>query len=155
MAGFLPDQVVTNLQGLLQQLHETLAVEDIVVYQKARKVVNSESANYNFLFNANATDDTIDYVPVTGVYKARVVFPTTKQDVGQFGMKQDRRAEDQINVKIKEGMIRITVDPTGAAAVRTCERIVYKDKVYSLDSEETPRGWQADQFFEFYLKSLN
>lgn len=154
MAGFLPDQAITNARALLQQLHETFAVEDIAVFQKAKKVISSESSSYNFLYN-KPTDDNFTYETVTGVYRARVLYPDTKQGTSHFGVKQDRRSEDQINAKLKEGMIRITVDPTGAAAVRTCERVIIKEKIYSVDTEETPRGWLQDQFFEFYLKALN
>jgi hypothetical protein len=154
MAGLIPDDVVTNAQQLFQLHHESFAVEDIVVFQKSKPVVNSTDSNYNMLFKGNESSEDITYETVSGVYKARVRFPEN-QDTTIFGTKQDRRSEDQLNVKLKAGMIRVIVDPTGAAAIRTAERIVHKSKIYEISSDEGPLGFQKAQFFTFFLKQLN
>lgn len=150
----LPNGTITNAQDLFASAFSTMAKTDIVVFQPAKPIINSESADYNFLYNKNSHGTDVTYQTVSGVYKAIVKYPESTSTL-QFETQQARKSEDQVNIGMVNSLVRIRVDVTGAAAVRTCERILINNKVYAVHSSETPRGILTNQVFSFYLKELN
>ncbi len=155
MAGYLSDDIISEARAMFEKHHLTFAQEDITVYQKAKPVVSSENSSFNILFSgSNPASENITYTPISAVYKARIKYPQNQKN-DQFTSKQDRRSEDQLNISLNDGMVRIIVDPTTAEAVRTSERIVIKGKIYAIESDEAPKGLFAAQFYTFYLKALN
>lgn len=155
MAGYLSDDIINTARAMFEKHHLTFAQEDITVYQKSKPVISSQNSNFNMLYSGgNPSAENIEYSVISNIYKARVRFPQDQKN-DMFTSKQDRKSEDQLNISLNDGRVRIIVDPVAAEAIKTCERIIIRNKIYVVESDEAPKGLFSPQFFTFYLKTLN
>lgn len=142
-----------QLKQPFRDLHDTFG-RDIVIWKTAQQVVISTNPSHNFFFESAPTNTQVQEIPVSGTFKARILYGK-EQKRAQFASLQSQRSEDQINAKIEEGMVRIKVDQSGKNFLDGANRVTFDGNIFLIDTSPRPHGIFEPDFYTFYLKRVN
>lgn len=153
MSSFLSESQITSMENAFSRLHDTFA-RDIVVYKTAKQIVISTNPNHDFIWESSPTNDVVENIPVSGVFKARIKY-ANDQDRNQFNTVVAGKGSDQVNIELENGDVRIKLDATGAAFIKDATRVVFDNEVFNVETPARPHGIVRPQFYDFVLKRLN
>lgn len=148
----LSTTIKANAEQLLNDVHDTFA-RDIIVYKQAQQVIINTNPKHNFLFSTATNNTTVQNTIVSGVFKARILYGD-KQTKSPITTTQAGRTEDQTNIKLSEGLVRIKVDIFGANFIKDATRITIDDTIFTIDTDARPHGLFDPKYYTFYLKRL-
>jgi hypothetical protein len=135
------------------RLHATFA-RDIVIYKTPQQTVILSNPANSYIFDQAPFNDQVNTVPVSGVFKARILYGK-KQEEGLFSSPKNDEASDQVNLLKEEGQVRIQVDMTGAAYLFDAKRVTFDGEIFDITASKRPHGLFAPKFCAFYLTKLN
>ncbi len=144
--------IKANAEQLLNDVHDTFA-RDIVIYKQSQQVVINTNPKHNFLFSSAPNNTSVQNTVVSGTFKARILYGD-KQLKTPITTTQAGRTEDQTNVKLSEGLVRIKVDVSGANFIKDATRIIIDDTIFAIDTDSRPHGLFDPKYYTFYLKRL-
>ena len=142
-----------GLEAPFSILHNTLG-RDIVMFKNGQQITIATSPEHNFIWEGSPTNDQVQIIPVSGVFKARIKY-NTNQNRNQLNSAVQGKGSDQVNVEIENGDVRLKLDSTGAAFIKDATRVVLDGDVFNIESPKRPHGLFQPQFFDFTLKRLN
>lgn len=152
MSSYIPQAAKTVMQDQFNTLHDTFA-RPITVYRTAQEIVISTSETNNVFYPDAPTNDQTNTVINSGVFQARIKY-NPKQDLAFLGG-NTRDGNDQITLKTMEGVVRLKLDPTGAAYLNGAKNVRFDNAIYEIFSSDRPHGLFTPNFETFYLKKIN
>lgn len=135
-------------------LHDTFG-RDIVMYKTAQQVTISTNPKNDYIWESAPTNDVVQSIPVSGVFKARIRYGTNQGRM-QMNTTTQGKGSDQLNIELEVGDVRLKLDATGAAFIQDAVRVVFDGTVFNVETPKRPHGiLNNSQFYDFTLKRLN
>jgi hypothetical protein len=153
MESFISDADKLSMGNEFYNVHATFG-RPIVIFKTAEETVVSTNPEHNFLFNNSPTNDITVPIVQSGVFLARILYGK-KEALNSFSTPTNQGASEQIGIQLKEGEVRIKLDPTGAAFLEGCERVTFDGTIFRVTTNKRPHGLFKVDFETFYLKALN
>ena len=153
MKSLIPQSDKEQLEAVLGDVHATFA-RPLYMFKQAQEVVVFENPNHNFLFESAPTNSTVTYTQVSGIYSGRVAY-AREQKFQQFNSPTRKGAEDQINVNLEEGTVRLKLDPSGAAFMKDATRVRLDGDIFEIATNQRPHGLFDPKWYTFTLKRIN
>lgn len=145
--SYLSQSEQESLNNEFNNLHETFGLP-VVMYKTAQQVVISTNPSHSALFPGAPSNDVIQNVVQSGVFKARIKYGT-REDLVPFG----GLGSQQPIIRLAEGEVRIKLDPTGSAYLADATRATFDGKEFDVITESRPHGLVGSHnFFTYYLK---
>ena len=66
----------------------------------------------------------------------------------------DGNVGSQLDFKLMDGEVRITVDNAGFELLKDATRCEFEGRKYTIDSKGNPTGIFGPQYYHFYLKPM-
>ncbi len=156
MASFVTDSEIASYQSAMSQLHDTFK-RPIIIYQSPSQTIVTTNVNHNFLYpssedNISQNTDVANTV-VSGLYYARIHY--WHEQKTDFLKNNNNDSSEQINVRRKEGSVKLVLDENAYNIIKTCRRVTFDSGVYQVESDPRPHGVIGVQFWNLYLKPLN
>lgn len=142
-----------SLSNTFNDLHDTFS-RPIFMYKKANEVVIYNNPEHNFLWNDAPSNSTTETTVESGSFPARILYGRD-QKRENFGANTNNNAEGQNQSTLEMGMVRIKLDPTGAAFLGDAERVKFDNEIFEVITSARPHGLFTTQFYTYYLKKLN
>lgn len=142
-----------ELNAQMYNIHDTFG-RDITIWKTAKQIVISTNPEHNFLFESNPTSSTVEEIPVSGVFKARILYAPNQQK-NQMAATHDGRGGQQLGIEMEQGSVRIKLDPTGAAFISDAQRVTFDGQIFTVESSPRFHGVFGSQFQTFTLKKVN
>lgn len=146
------DEEKAELSAPFDDIHATWA-RDITIWKTSTQVVISTDPNYNF-FQPNPQENSIQEVPVSGVFSARIKYPQNQDFVLPKSL-QSNKSEDQLNFNFQDGRVRIKLDPTGSAFIQGAKKVTFDGTIFEITSDKRPHGLFYNQFDDYFLTKVN
>jgi len=153
MSSFILPSQQGALEAAFSQLHDTFG-RDIVMFKSAQQITISTNVENNFIWESAPTNDVVQSIPVSGVFKARIKY-ANKQDRQKVAGSVAGKGGDQLNVEMEFGDVRLKLDATGAAFMKDATRVMLDGDIFNIESPKRPHGLFNPQFYDFTLKRLN
>ena len=153
MAGFISSADEADFQSAMGLLHATYA-KPVTIYQTEQQVVVSTDPGYNFIYNTSPNSSDVINVIQSGVYNMRIHYPRhfdskNLKSIGGIGM------NDQINMQKKEYLVKLIVDSGAKEILQSCNKVMFNEVFYQMQSDPKPHGTVGYQFYNFYLSAVN
>lgn len=153
MSSFISSSQRGGLEAAFSNLHDTFG-RDIAMYKNGTQVTISTNPNNDFVWESAPQNDQFDTIPVSGVFKARILYGNV-QGRNQFNTVGGKvRGGDQPNIELDVGSVRIKLDPTGAEFIKDAVRVVLDGAIFNIETPQRPHGLFNPQFYDFILKRL-
>jgi len=154
MDTYITDSQRGALENPFSLLHNTLG-RDIVMYKTAQQITISTNSKNDYIWESAPTNDAVQSIPVSGVFKARIRYGTNQGRV-QMNTTTQGKGSDQLNIELEMGDVRLKLDATGAAFIQDAVRVVFDGTVFNVETPKRPHGiLNSPQFYDFTLKRLN
>jgi len=137
-----------SFAAALEDLFDTFS-KPIVVYKTPTKVIISQDANFNFAFGDNDKGVDVDYVPVSGVFEAKIHYEHDKLSPVPVG------AGGELRTPLDQGVVRLKVRQDAYLFLKDCERVEFEGKTYNVVSDFRPRFIFGAKFYIFYLNATS
>ncbi len=146
--SYLTTNQKNSYNNEFNNLHATFG-RPITIYQTAQETVLVTNPDNNYLFQNAPSNSLTSTIVQSGVYLARIL----------YGKKQIRdpfnsHSNDQNQIELSAGEVRIKLDPTGSAYLANVERVQFDGKTFNVISDSRPHGLFDPNFKTFYLKNL-
>ena len=153
MAGFISSVDEADFQSAMGLLHTTYA-KPVTIYQTEQQVVVSTDPSYNFIYNASPnSSDVIDIIQ-SGVYNMRIHYPR-KFELENLSAVGINGGGNQINMQKSNYLVKLIVDSGAKNILQSCNKVMFNDVFYQMQSDPKPHGTVGYQFYNFYLSALN
>lgn len=156
MTQLISDSDKATLQLVMKDLHDTFA-RDVVIWKTAKQTIISTNPEHNMFFESAPINDNVQNVPVSGTFKARILYGV-KQSRKQFFVREGH-GEDQINAELEVGQVRIKLEADGANFIKDAVRVTLDGEIFNVDTSSRPHGLFTPNlpgfFYTFYLTKLN
>lgn len=153
MDSFLTPAQKAELEAPIANLHATFA-RPLYLYKQAKEVVVFENPDHNFIFETAPTNSEVVITQVSGIFSGRVAY-AYQQRTAQFNSPNRQRAEDQININLEEGTVRLKLDPSGSAFIEDALRVKLDGDIFEIVTNKRPHGLFDPKWYTFTLKRLN
>lgn len=112
-------------EGLIQDLVDTFATSTIF-YKNSQELLISQNANYNFAFQNPQNGTTVEYIPVSGTFPARIKY-LDNEELKLLLATQNRYdgGEDQLRLLLSKQVVRLKVDSIAAAFIGDVSQIKF------------------------------
>ena len=141
------------LSNNFNDIHDTFS-RPIYIYRRANEVLISENPENNFIWDNAPNNSQAEIAIVSGMFNARIKYGT-EQKRENFSSETRNNAEEQNVSTLEMGMVRIKLDPSGAAFIGDAERVKFDDEVFEITTSKRPHGLFTPQFYTYFLKKLN
>lgn len=152
MSDLIPDSDKVDLASNFFDIHNTFS-RPIIIYKTANQTIITTNPNYNFVYQ-NDGGNTVDYVPVSGVFNARIKYDDrqvidyfTKRDVGV----EAAGAQGEVRLAQEKGFVRIKVAADAYEFMKDCDRVTFDDCSFEIILGRRPHGLFGVDFYDFYL----
>lgn len=147
MAGFLTDNIISQIFAKFSKLHETFA-RDITVFKiSKRNIIISTNPNYNSVYGrTNSGAKSSEEVILSETFKARVYY--VDSDTEEIGSSQNK-------IKLPIGSVKIIVEEDGYNYIKEAVKVKFDENTFSIESDPKPYGFTSNQFYTFYLKPID
>lgn len=152
MSSFISQSQKGGLEAAFSNLHDTFG-RDIAIYKNGTQITISTNPNNDFIWESAPTNDEVVIIPVSGVFKARILYGKI-QNRTQFNSSTQGKGTDQVNIELDVGDVRIKLDPTGAAFIQDATRVILDGTIFNIETPQRPHGLFNPQFYDFILKRL-
>ena len=150
MTSLISDTNKDLLNAVLNDMHDTFK-RTITVFQEAKRVVITTSPEYNSLYKRNREEDSVSTESLGRDIEARIFYYTKGQDLQSIGVTND----DQLQLKLSDGDVRIKILATDFPLFKGVERIELDGAPYSINSSARPHGIIDSIFYTLILKKLD
>jgi len=138
-----------TIKAIIDDIHETFA-RNITVFKEGKTVSISASSEFNGIYGRTgggqkSVTKTIESVTI----KARIKYINAKE----LGF-TDPSLGSQIDFKLMDGEVRITVDNAGFELLKDATRCEFEGRRYTIESKGNPTGIFGPQYYHFYLKPM-
>jgi hypothetical protein len=148
--SYISDALKTQLQGTIDNLHETFA-RTITVYEEGEKILIAASSTYNGVYGKTNTGNTsVSKTVVSHSIKARIKYINAKDE-----SLSDGSINSQLDIDLINGSVRITVDTSGFEILKEAKRCEFEGRKYEISSKGTATGMLGPQYYHFFLKPLD
>lgn len=138
-----------TIKAIIDDIHETFA-RNITVFKEGKTVSISASSEFNGIYGRTgggqkSVTKTIESVTI----KARIKYINAKE----LGF-TDPSLGSQMDFKLMDGEVRITVDNAGFELLKDATRCEFEGRRYTIESKGNPTGIFGPQYYHFYLKPM-
>ncbi len=148
MPSFIPASEKTGYSQPFFDLHDTFS-RPITMYKSSEQIVTIINNDNNVFFPDAPFNDVTQTVIQSGVFSARIKY-ITKEDLKFFST-----AQDQITIKLEEGMVRLKLDVSGSSYLTDAKRVIFDETIFEPVTSKRPHGMFVPDFYTFYLKKIN
>lgn len=135
-----------KIRAAIEDVHETFSREVTIFKRKTEVFVSSGSSTYNALYNRLKNEQkTLGKVTQLKV-KARVDYIDRQEKANVGGINA------QVNVAIPDGSVRLKIDSSGHAALKTSQKVEIDGQLYELISDSAKTGPFSVQYYVMYFK---
>jgi hypothetical protein len=152
MSSFISDSDKRSLGNVFYSIHDTFA-RPVSIFRTAQQIVIVPNASHNYLFEAAPFNDITEPGLVSGVFNARIRYPSTQKQE-QFQVSYQGK-DQQVNIQKEDGSVRIIVDVTGRNFLFDAKRVRFDNAIWSVESSDRPEGLFSPDFYGFMLTKLN
>lgn len=152
MTSFIKDSQKGGLEAAFSNLHDTFG-RNIAMFKNGQQITISTSQNNDFIWEGAPQNDQFQTVPVSGVFKARILYGKV-QNRNQFNSATQGKGTDQVNIELDVGDVRIKLDATGAEFIKDAARVILDGDIFNIETPKRPHGLFNPQFYDFILKRL-
>ena len=140
----------TQLQGIIDNVHETFA-RTITVYEEGERVLIAASSTYNNVYGkTNTGGKSVSRTSVSHSIKARIQYINAKDE-----SLSDGQIDSQPDIDLINGSVKITVDESGFAILKEAKRCEFEGRKYEIVSKGSATGILGPQYYHFFLKPLD
>lgn len=148
--SYISATLKTQLQGIIDNVHETFA-RTITVYEEGERVLIAASSTYNNVYGKTNTGGTsVSRTSVSHSIKARIKYINAKDE-----SLTDGEINSQPDIDLINGSVRITVDESGFAILKEAKRCEFEGRKYEIASKGSATGILGPQYYHFFLKPLD
>lgn len=123
------------------------------MYKNGQQVTISTNVEHDFIWEAAPKNDQFQVIPVSGVFKARILYGKV-QGRTQFNSSTQGKGTDQVSAQLDVGDVRLKLDPTGAAFIQDATNVTLDGGIFSVETSPRPHGLFQPQFYDFILRRL-
>lgn len=153
MSSLIPNSDKVGLADVFNSLHDTFA-RPVTMFKSSQEVVIQSSPQNNIFFPDAPTNDVVQNVIVSGMFNARIQY-APKEDLKFLSALMGAGGSDQITLKTLEGIVRVKLDPTGAAYLQDAQKVRFDNNIYEVFTDSRPHGLFTPNFYTFFLKRTN
>ena len=148
--SYISATLKTQLQGIIDNVHETFA-RTITVYEEGERVLIAASSTYNNVYGkTNNGNTSVSRTSVSHSIKARIKYINAKDE-----SLADGEINSQPDIDLINGSVRITVDESGFAILKEAKRCEFEGRKYEIASKGSATGILGPQYYHFFLKPLD
>lgn len=151
--SLVTNQQKTEWNNVFNDIQATFG-RPIVIFKTAVETVIYSNPNHNFLFDGDVPFNTeTEKIVQSGIFLARIKYGS-RENLTPFNSVVTNKTEDQNIIRLKEGEVRIKLDPTGSAFLNGCERVTFDGTIFNVETDKRPHGLFEPNFDTFYLKKI-
>lgn len=148
--SYISANLKTQLQGIIDNVHETFA-RTITVYEEGERVLIAASSTYNNVYGkTNTGGKSVSKTSVSHSIKARIQYINAKDE-----SLSDGQIDSQPDIDLINGSVKITVDESGFAILKEAKRCEFEGRKYEIVSKGSATGILGPQYYHFFLKPLD
>ena len=148
--SYISANLKTQLQGIIDNVHETFA-RTITVYEEGERVLIAASSTYNNVYGkTNTGGKSVSKTSVSHSIKARIQYINAKDE-----SLSDGQIDSQPDIDLINGSVKITVDESGFAILKEAKRCEFEGRKYEIVSKGSATGILGPQYYNFFLKPLD
>jgi|TARA_X000001316_G_C910397_1_gene25880 hypothetical protein len=148
--SYISANLKTQLQGIIDNVHETFA-RTITVYEEGERVLIAASSTYNNVYGkTNTGGKSVSRTSVSHSIKARIQYINAKDE-----SLSDGQIDSQPDIDLINGSVKITVDESGFAILKEAKRCEFEGRKYEIVSKGSATGILGPQYYHFFLKPLD
>lgn len=148
--SYISANLKTQLQGIIDNVHETFA-RTITVYEEGERVLIAASSTYNNVYGkTNTGGKSVSKTSVSHSIKARIQYINAKDE-----SLSDDQIDSQPDIDLINGSVKITVDESGFAILKEAKRCEFEGRKYEIVSKGSATGILGPQYYHFFLKPLD
>lgn len=147
MASLLTDIEIANSTGVLGDLFDTFS-RPIIVYKEPKKIINQISTNSMPGYGEAAIKTNITYIPVSGVFNAKV----------KYNPKQDLELLPELKSRLSKGVVKIKVEREARDFIvknGKTEKVMIDNKPYNVVTDDTMKRFITAEYFVFFLEAAS
>jgi hypothetical protein len=151
MQNFFTPEQKASYEDAFESLHESFGRDVTIIKESKRVIINTSDSEYNYFYSDDSQSSIEEaFVPVSGVFKMRVMWQDPSKEVlsAENGM-------DAVRPKIHDNLCRLKMRKEAYDFINGYKQFVVDEKKCDWVGFSKPHGIISPQFYTIILKEVN
>jgi hypothetical protein len=151
MQNFFTAEQKASYEDAFESLHESFGRDVTIIKESKRVIINTSDSEYNYFYSDDSQSSIEEaFVPVSGVFKMRVMWQDPSKEVlsAENGM-------DTVRPKIHDNLCRLKMRKEAYDFINGYKQFVVDEKKCDWVGFSKPHGIISPQFYTIILKEVN
>ena len=135
------------INSVFDDIHETFA-RTITVISNPQVTVITTSATYNYFYDKDNGNSTVEYTENKQTFKARIKYVNNNTEVLPGSSAQDK-------LILPAGSVKIKVPEAAFLILKEARKVEFDGRRYSIVSDNKPYGMFGPKYYSFFLSPIN
>lgn len=135
------------INSAFDNIHETFS-RTITVISNPQVTVISSSATYNYFYDKDNGNSTVEYIENKQTFKARIKYISNNTEFAPGSSGQDK-------LFLPAGSVKIKVPEAAFLILKDARKVEFDGRRYSIVSDNKPYGMFGPKYYSFILSPIN
>jgi len=146
MASLLTSGEKSSFGQTYIDLFDTFA-RDVIVFKEPIRVINSVNDTPSFGYPTDQLPESVTYIPVSGIYKARIYYPQPTQDIVSLN--------SEIKNPNTSARMRVREEAKNYIENGRTEKITFDNKSWNVNYGFVVKRYIEQDFYEYVMKEIS